>query len=77
MFGIYLTALAVKMASHDTEEMLVKSETLSKCESAVQGHRITDSSPKLKIILQKNYVMRLKRIKKLSSATSKCFLNML
>jgi hypothetical protein len=35
MFGIYLTALAVKMASYATEERVFILKTFSKCESAV------------------------------------------
>jgi len=52
MFRIYLTALAVKMTSYATEEMLVILENFSKCESVVKGHGIADNSPKLKFILQ-------------------------
>jgi len=35
MFAIYLTALAVKMTSHATEERVVILENFSECESAV------------------------------------------
>jgi hypothetical protein len=47
MFGIYLTASAVKMASYAIEERVVILKFFSKCECAVQWNRIADNSPKL------------------------------